>query len=91
MDDKLNELGEYVVGALPGAVIDNAIRHGELIVTVKRDQIVPVLTNLRDDPALLLELLVDICGVDLPDRRRSGSTSSTIFSASSTTSACGSR
>ncbi len=68
MAETLLQSGEMVAAALPGAVIDNAIRNGEAIVTVKRDQIVPVLTKLRDDPALHFELLVDICGVDFPDR-----------------------
>jgi NADH-quinone oxidoreductase subunit C len=68
MAETLLQSGEMVAAAIPGAVIDNAIRNGQAIVTVKRDQIVAVLTKLRDDPALHFELLVDICGVDFIDR-----------------------
>jgi NADH-quinone oxidoreductase subunit C len=57
-----------VAAAIPGVVIDNSIRNGEAIVTVKRESIVPVLTKLRDDPALRFEVLLDISGVDYPDR-----------------------
>jgi NADH-quinone oxidoreductase subunit C len=68
MAEILLQSGEMVAAALPGAVIDNAIRNGEAIVTVKRDSIVPVLTWLRDDPALRFAVLIDIAGVDYPDR-----------------------
>jgi NADH-quinone oxidoreductase subunit C len=65
--DLLN-LGETIAAALPGAVVDNAVRLGQAIVTVKRDAIVAVLTKLRDDPALHFEILLDVAGVDYPDR-----------------------
>jgi NADH-quinone oxidoreductase subunit C len=68
MAETLLQFGDVVAAALPGAVIDNAIRNGEAIVTVKRDSVVPVLTFLRDDPALRFAVLVDIAGVDYPDR-----------------------
>jgi NADH-quinone oxidoreductase subunit C len=68
MAEILLQSGEMIAAAIPGAVIDNTIRNGQAIVTVKRDQIVAVLAKLRDDPALRFELLVDICGVDFPDR-----------------------
>ncbi|HEX4041289.1 MAG TPA: NADH-quinone oxidoreductase subunit C [Xanthobacteraceae bacterium] len=68
MAETLLQSGEMVAAALPGAVIDNALRNGEAIVTVKRDSIVPVLTFLRDDPALRFGVLIDIAGVDYPDR-----------------------
>jgi NADH-quinone oxidoreductase subunit C len=35
---------------------------------VPRDDIVKALTTLRDDPAFLFEVLIDICGVDYPER-----------------------
>jgi NADH-quinone oxidoreductase subunit C len=68
MAETLLQSGEMVAAALPGAVIDNAPRNGEAIVTVKRDSIVPVLTLLRDNPSLHFSVLVDIAGVDYPDR-----------------------
>ncbi len=68
MAETLLQSGEMVAAAIPGVVIDNSIRNGEAIVTVKRESIVPVLTKLRDDPALRFEVLLDISGVDYPDR-----------------------
>jgi len=39
-----------------------------LIVTVPAARIVPVLTCLRDGPQFLFEQLIDVCGVDYPER-----------------------
>jgi NADH-quinone oxidoreductase subunit C len=50
-------------------VVSNVVRNDQAIITVKRDAIVPVLTKLRDDPALHFEQLIDIAGVDYPDRQ----------------------
>ncbi|HEY8194577.1 MAG TPA: NADH-quinone oxidoreductase subunit C [Hyphomicrobium sp.] len=47
---------------------ESAISFGELTVTVARDKIVDVLTKLRDDPKCQFEVLLDICGVDYPER-----------------------
>ena len=44
------------------------IAFGELTLTTTRDQIIGVLTKLRDDPALQFEQLIDLCGVDYPAR-----------------------
>ena len=41
---------------------------GETTITVAADAIVAVLTKLRDDPATQMEILIDIAGVDYPDR-----------------------
>ena len=62
------EFLERITAALGGAVVSSSIEHGQAIVTVARDQIVPVLTKLRDDPSLLFEQLIDVCAVDYPDR-----------------------
>ncbi len=45
-----------------------AIAYEELTITVSRDRIVDVLAKLRDDPQCLFEVLIDICGVDYPER-----------------------
>jgi NADH-quinone oxidoreductase subunit C len=68
MTDPLRELGEYIQTALPRDVTGTAIVHGELIITADRDAIVRVLTFLRDDQKCLFKQLVDLCGVDYPDR-----------------------
>jgi NADH-quinone oxidoreductase subunit C len=66
--NNLLQTGEMIGTAIPDAVVDNGVRNGQAIVTVKREAIVAILTKLRDDPALRFELLVDIAGVDYPDR-----------------------
>jgi NADH-quinone oxidoreductase subunit C len=68
MTQALKELGDHVAASLPQDVVETAIQHGELIVTVQREAVVRVLSFLRDDPKCLFKLLADICGVDYPDR-----------------------
>ena len=68
MDDALQRLSEYVAGSLGAAMVHSDIRFGELTVVVGREDIVPVLTKLRDDPNGQFEILLDICGVDYPAR-----------------------
>jgi NADH-quinone oxidoreductase subunit C len=62
------EFHEAVVAALGADVVASEILNGQSIVTIARDRIVAVLTRLRDDPNFLFEQLIDICGVDYPDR-----------------------
>jgi NADH-quinone oxidoreductase subunit C len=68
MAQTLKELAECVAAGLPQHVLDTEVQHGQLIVRVKREAIVPVLTFLRDDPRCLFALLSELCGVDYPDR-----------------------
>jgi NADH-quinone oxidoreductase subunit C len=62
------EFHEAVAGTLGADVLSSEILNGQSIITVARERIVAVLTRLRDDPAFLFEQLIDICGVDYPDR-----------------------
>jgi NADH-quinone oxidoreductase subunit C len=68
MTEALQELGDHLAAALPQAVLARELVHDELIVRVERDAIVAVLTFLRDDPKCLMSLLVELCGVDYPER-----------------------
>ena len=68
MTEPLKDLADHLAAALPQDVIKTETAHGELMATVKRDSIRRVLTFLRDDPKCLFTMLVDICGVDYPDR-----------------------
>ncbi len=68
MTEGLKELGDQIVAALPEDVIRSEIVRGELILWARRPAIVRVLTHLRDDPRLLFKELLDVCGVDYPDR-----------------------
>ena len=68
MSQMLLELGEAIKTARPGEIEEVDVRLGELMLVVRREAIVPVLTWLRDDPTCLFKMLIDICGVDHPER-----------------------
>jgi len=68
MDQALKDLGEFVKGSLSAYVLDVSVSRGELVIEVRRDEIVRVLTFLRDNHQCLFKQLVDLCGVDYPDR-----------------------
>lgn len=56
-------------GALLGSqALSNEIAYDEVTINVPRDAIVAVLTKLRDDQKCQFEVLIDICGVDYPER-----------------------
>lgn len=48
----------------------STIAHGEQTLTVAVADIVEVLTYLRDDAACQFAVLIDICGVDYPEREK---------------------
>ena len=68
MTEALQDLADYVRAALPEDVRAAEVKLGELIVTVRRETIVKALTFLRDDTNCRFKMLVDICGVDYPER-----------------------
>jgi NADH-quinone oxidoreductase subunit C len=68
VSEALRELGEYIAHGLVDEVVDTGVAHDELMVRVKRDALVRVLTFLRDDSNCQFKLLMDVCGVDFPDR-----------------------
>lgn len=64
----LQEHGDYLTAALAKESPRFEIAHGEAILTLPREAIVRTLTLLRDDGNCLYKMLIDICGVDYPDR-----------------------
>jgi NADH-quinone oxidoreductase subunit C len=62
----LERLGQMVV-LLPG-VRGVSIHLGELAAHADRDALVSLMTALRDDPRFAFEQLMDVCGVDWPER-----------------------
>ncbi len=68
MEQELQDLRDHVLVAMSGHVLSSCDEKGELIFTVKRDSTVHVLNFLRDDSSCLFKALIDICGVDFPDR-----------------------
>ncbi|MCH4091264.1 NADH-quinone oxidoreductase subunit C [Acetobacter sp.] len=53
--------------SLPG-ISSAAIEGGELVVRASRDRLIPLMMLLRDDPRFRFEQLMDLCGVDFPQR-----------------------
>jgi len=70
MDEALKELSDTIQAALPDQVIETQIAHGELTVVVPPQSIVKILGFLRDNANCQFSILVDVCGVDYPEREK---------------------
>ena len=70
MDLALQDLGEFVADSLPHEVLATGFAGDELVVTARAGSIVKVLTFLRDDANCRFKQLLDVCGVDYPDREQ---------------------
>jgi NADH-quinone oxidoreductase subunit C len=68
MDESLAELGEHILGALDDSVLEFRVAFGELTIVAQAQSIARVLKYLRDDPACGFSTLLDITGVDYPER-----------------------
>ena len=67
-DAALAELAEYVGTALPGVVRESALAFGQLTLACEPADVVRLLTFLRDDASCRFRQLLDISGVDWPER-----------------------
>lgn len=68
-DDRLGALAVTTAQSLPG-VARADVTHGELELRVALDALPAVMLALRDDPRFRCEQLMDLCGVDWPERER---------------------
>jgi NADH-quinone oxidoreductase subunit C len=68
MDESHNHISERLAQELGGAILNRGITLGELTVEVERSEILRVLRFLRDDPECQFWCLLDVCGVDYPQR-----------------------
>ncbi len=59
-------LAEQVAG-IPG-VLAVGVELGQVVARVRTDAVVPVMQTLRDDPRFAFEQMMDLCGVDWPER-----------------------
>lgn len=66
--DNLGEIGAAIEAAQAANVLGARVVHGELTVLARREGIVDLLRYLRDDSAMRFVCIIDICGVDYPDR-----------------------
>jgi len=64
----LEDMQNETMRALGTAVLQITIDLGEFSVLVPRTRIAEVLETLRDDPALGMNQLMDVCGADYPER-----------------------
>jgi len=68
MDLALQDLGDFIAGQLTQEIVEHGVFNGELVLNVRRDSIVRVLTFLRDDANCQFRGLMDVCGIDYPER-----------------------
>jgi NADH-quinone oxidoreductase subunit C len=70
MAGAVEDLARHVAALLGPRLERHDVTFGELTAVVPSADIVPVLTSLRDDGECLFEVLIDICGVDYPEREK---------------------
>ncbi len=69
MDAGLRDLGEFVAESLGDEAVRGwQVAYSELTVEVSREHIADVIKFLRSDARCLFDCLIDIAGVDYPDR-----------------------
>ena len=70
MSETLKELAGHIAQAQAGVVSGAEVRLGELMLETTPDKVIALLTYLRDDPKCLFKQLIDVCGVDWPEREK---------------------
>jgi NADH-quinone oxidoreductase subunit C len=65
----MDELGDYILQKSTAAT-GRMVRLGELMLETTPDRVLALLAFLRDDPRCRFNQLVDICGVDWPEREK---------------------
>jgi NADH-quinone oxidoreductase subunit C len=70
MTQALQELGDYITAQNASHVANSELVVGELILWTRPESLISLLRFLRDDESCLFKILLDICGVDYPDREQ---------------------
>ena len=65
----MDELGDYIARK-SGATTGTTVRLGELMLETTPDKLLALLTFLKNDPRCLFAELMDVCGVDWPEREK---------------------
>ncbi|MDP8920055.1 MAG: NADH-quinone oxidoreductase subunit C, partial [Pseudomonadota bacterium] len=68
MSAELQALSDHIASSLDQAIVDWAIAFDELTLVARREDIVRVVTFLRDDPQCRFVCFIDLCGADYPAR-----------------------
>jgi len=69
-EQALKELGEHIAANVPNDVTSYRVSHGELTLAAPAERIVSLLTFLRDDGNCQFVQLIDVLGVDWPEREK---------------------
>ena len=67
-DDSLKDLADYISEKMEKHVTGYTFAKDELVISAKPDDIATVLQFLRDDRECECTTLIDLCGVDYPER-----------------------
>jgi NADH-quinone oxidoreductase subunit C len=70
MDEQLQSIAAKLAVALPGVVLDSNFAFGEMTLTLDPARITEALQFLRDDAAAEFVSIIDISGVDYPEREK---------------------
>ncbi|NTB01899.1 NADH-quinone oxidoreductase subunit C [Agrobacterium tumefaciens] len=70
MSEALNDLAAYVKEARGSLVVSADIAYGELTLNTTPESVITLLTFLRDDVQCGFVNIIDICGVDWPQREK---------------------
>ena len=70
MTQALEDLGAHIAASMTNAIEAHEVRLGELTITARAEDIYAVISFLRDDPRCKFTTLIDICGVDYPQRAK---------------------
>lgn len=68
IEEALIDLAEHVEESVKDAVLSYEVIHGELVLHVARDKIVPLMQFLRDNRECAFTILITVCGADYPER-----------------------
>ena len=66
----LNDLGDYIASSLADDITGTSFESGQLVLDARLEAIDRVLKFLRDDINCQFKLLMDVCGVDFPEREQ---------------------
>lgn len=70
MSEALKELSTYISETKGALILTSALEYGELTLTTTGENLIALLTFLRDDTRCGFVSFVDICGVDYPAREQ---------------------
>ncbi len=70
MNQALEDLGDYIAGLIADDLEEHRLINDELVLVTRPESLRKVMRFLRDDSQCLFKILVDVTGVDYPERER---------------------